>query len=162
MTKGARDKQNIVENFVSVTHSSYKKKPKQKNDDNDHFNKFNFNKNNSDDIDPRRKQEIEMKRLRWDVMKFGSSGFDKKTKNKAKVELAISLGAIPPKNRAMNYKRLQEKRKLEKTKEEDTPERQSGITNSLKSTKIKKKRVRKDTGILGVYGKVEKKFLNNK
>ncbi|XP_044015560.1 uncharacterized protein C1orf131 homolog [Aphidius gifuensis] len=156
MTKGARDKQNIVENFVSVTHSSYKKKPKQQNDD---INKFKLNKNDNDDIDPRRKQEIEMKRLRWDIMKFGSSGFDKTTKNKAKVELAISLGAIPPKNRAQNYKRLQQNRKLEKTKEKETPERQSGVRRSLKSTKTKKKRVKKDTGILGVYGKVEKKLI---
>lgn len=40
-----------------------------------------------------------MKLVRYDVFKFGMSGFDKKEKEDARVALAVKLGAKPPKQK---------------------------------------------------------------
>ncbi|XP_057324759.1 uncharacterized protein C1orf131 homolog [Microplitis mediator] len=147
MTRAAQVKKNAQENFVAVTYTAPKKKIKKTGDA---VNKINEPQDKEED------QEKEMKRLRWDVMKFGSSGFEGAAKHKAKVALAISLGAKPPKNRRMNYKNLKLKRSREKEEAAKEQEHQSGLASSLKKT-MKKKRVRKETGILDVYGKVPKR-----
>lgn len=151
MTRGARQKQNVEEDFVSITHERHKKKPKKEKSD------LTGKKNDENsNIDPKRQQEIEMKRLRWDIMKFGTSGFDKKKQKSAKLDLLLSLGARPPKNGCMHIKKLQEIRKREKIRE-NKPVRDSGAAGSLKKIrKPKKKREKKDSGILGVYGTVSK------
>ncbi|KYN21028.1 hypothetical protein ALC57_06936 [Trachymyrmex cornetzi] len=87
------------------------------------------------------------------------SGFEKPKARRAKVELAISLGAIPPKNRRMNYKTLKTRRKIEKEKKKEE-EHKSGFTSSL--LKPKSKKTRKDSGILQVYGKVPKDMPKKK
>lgn len=108
-------------------------------------------------VELRREQEKEMKKARYDVIKLAMSGFDKKKARKTKMELAIQLGAAPPKNKKTNYKKLKERRKTdaEKMKKE---EHISGFTSSLLKPKLKKVR-RKDSGILGVYGKVSNNTL---
>lgn len=113
-------------------------------------------------MDERRKQELDMKRYRYDVIKFGMSGFEKKEARHAKIALAVSLGAIPPKNKRINYKRLLKERKEEKAKEKKKEKFASGFSSSqllMKNrTKDKSKIYNKKEkdGILGVYGKVTK------
>ncbi|KAK0180041.1 hypothetical protein PV327_005724 [Microctonus hyperodae] len=157
MTRAAQAKKNCQENFVAVTYTAPKKKNVIKNTESiksapdNKLEKFN---SNSSKIDPNREHELEMKRLRWDVMKFGSSGFKGVAKHKAKVALAIELGAQPPKNRRQNYKKLLlRKSKLKKAAAEN--ENKSGLSESLKKP-IKDKKARKEPGLLNLYGKVLK------
>ncbi|XP_053669762.1 uncharacterized protein C1orf131 [Anopheles nili] len=94
-------------------------------------------KNNSaddeDDIDdiffdasrkkPKRKEDptvFDMDKARRDVMNFGFSGFDKQSKHKASVQLAIKLGAKPPKNQYRNYREMLEEQKAAKQNDGDT------------------------------------------
>ncbi|KAH0564321.1 uncharacterized protein C1orf131 homolog [Cotesia glomerata] len=151
VTKAAQLKKNAENNFVAVSYTA----PKRKKPIAEINKDTSYNQEQSQEEED---QEKEMKRLRWEVLKFGSSGLAGTDKKKSKVALAISLGAKPPKNRRMNYKNLKLKKSKEKeeaAKEKLEQEHQSGLTNSLKKT-TKKKRVQKDKGILGVYGKVSK------
>jgi len=102
----------------------------------------------------------EMKKLRYEIIKFGMSGFEKPKARRAKVELAISLGAKPPKNRRMNYKALKMRRKIEKERKKEEGHK-SGFTSSLLKPKSKKIQ-KKDNGILQVYGKVPKDISSKK
>lgn len=43
--------------------------------------------------------EKELKRIKYDVFKFGMNGFQKEKKQDTRVELAIKLGAKPPKKK---------------------------------------------------------------
>lgn len=60
--------------------------------------------------------EKELKRARYDVFKLGMSGFHKEKKQDTRIELAIKLGAKPPKNKAVSYKDLLIMKKQEKQK----------------------------------------------
>lgn len=103
----------------------------------------------------REKQEREMKRFRYDIMKFGMTGFGKQKAYEAKIALAVSLGAKPHKNKKQNYKDLMAERKKAKEKEQRKEKMASGLGSSL--TKLRaRKRTKKENGILGVYGKVQK------
>lgn len=150
-------------NYVSVNYENPKKKTKSTD------NLINKQKlqSNDPDVSKRKKnpaelkteQEKEMKKARYDVIKLGMSGFEKKKARKTKIELAISLGAVPPKNRRMNYKKLKIHRKMdeERTKNKHV----TGLTDSLLKPKLKKVS-KKDSGILGVYGKVPKNSLSKR
>ncbi|KAK0085882.1 hypothetical protein PV325_004276 [Microctonus aethiopoides] len=158
MTRAAQAKKSCQENFVTVTYTAPKKKNSINNTESikstlgDKLGKFN---SNSGKIDQNREHELEMKRLRWDVMKFGSSGFKGVAKHKAKVALAIELGAQPPKNRRQNYKKLLlRKSKLKKAAAENEKNK-SGLSESLKKP-MKDKKTRKESGLLNLYGKVQK------
>ncbi|EEB12892.1 conserved hypothetical protein [Pediculus humanus corporis] len=52
------------------------------------------------------KDNLTMKKLRYDIIKFGTSGFSGAKKEESKVALAVSLGAVPPKRKYLNYKEL--------------------------------------------------------
>ncbi|XP_046398052.1 uncharacterized protein C1orf131-like [Ischnura elegans] len=65
--------------------------------------------------------DIEMKRVRYEVMKFSSSKLEGREREEADVALAVSLGAIPPKKDYINYKELHQKRKTEKDVAEEKP-----------------------------------------
>lgn len=144
-------------NYVSVNYEI----PKRKTKSTDNL----INKQKNDPIDSKRKQnpaelkkeqEKEMKKARYDVIKLGISGFEKTKARKTKVDLAVSLGAVPPKNRRMNYKKLKIHRKMD---EERIKEKHiTGLANSLLKPKLKKVS-KKNSGILGVYGKVAKNSL---
>lgn len=54
---------------------------------------------------------FDMKKARNEVFHFGISGYDFKDQQKAKIALAVKLGAKPPKNLYVNYKDLQTERK---------------------------------------------------
>lgn len=59
---------------------------------------------------------FDMRKARYEVFNFGISGYDFKDQQKAKIALAVKLGAKPPKNAYTNYKDLQLERKDAKEK----------------------------------------------
>jgi len=152
-TRGSQNKKTAMSGYVSVNYEAPKKKLKSTDD--------SYDKDKSamkpTPAELKEQQEKEMKKLRYEIIKFGMSGFEKPKAKKAKVELAISLGAIPPKNRRMNYKVLKTRRKIEKEKKKEEGHK-SGFTSSLLKPKLKKVG-KKDSGILRVYGKVPKDIL---
>lgn len=108
-----------------------------------------------ENIDERRKQELEMKRLRYEVIKFGMSGLKGMQAKKANVALAVSLGAKPPPKKVINYKLLQEQRKRQK----ETLRQKQNHDSTTHKTKHKTAASRKNDsdGILKIYGTVNKK-----
>ncbi|XP_014207537.1 uncharacterized protein LOC106638728 [Copidosoma floridanum] len=108
----------------------------------------------------KKRQESEMRKFKHDIMKFSMTGFEKSKARKAKVALAVSLGAEPPKNKKKHYKKLLRQKKQEKLRETASKELPSGFTSTqldkFKSNIKKNKKVKKTKGILGVYGKVTK------
>ncbi|PNF41886.1 hypothetical protein B7P43_G15547 [Cryptotermes secundus] len=106
------------------------------------------------------KKEMDMKKVRYEVFKFGMSGFKAEKKEEVKVALAIKLGAKPPKHKYYNYKEY--KCIKEKQLKEQSEQRKLlavGKTKTGKpSTKGKKKIMRRKRdkhkdGILDPYGK---------
>lgn len=59
---------------------------------------------------------FDMKKARYEVFNYGISGYDFKDQQKAKIALAVKLGAKPPKNAYKNYKDLQMELKQGKVK----------------------------------------------
>lgn len=162
-TRVSKIKKDVVKEFVSVNYEKPKKKVKtiESKENNDVENsKFNVTKNERNENDKRRKQELEMKRVRYEVMKFGMSGFKGEKAKEAEIALAISLGAKPPKKKAINYKILQREKKVEKETLQNDVTRASGLERSLSNHKNKKARWKRGSdGLLNVYGKVSKKTL---
>jgi len=58
--------------------------------------------------------EIDMKKTRYEIMKFGISSLSSQELVDAETKLAISLGAKPNKRQAINYKELQAQRKKDR------------------------------------------------
>ncbi|XP_017880681.1 uncharacterized protein C1orf131-like [Ceratina calcarata] len=162
-TRVSKAKKDAAKEFVSINYEKPKKKKRKleivdSKDDNETSSKFN-SEIDDDGNSARRKQELEMKRVRYEVMKFGMSGFKGPAAEEAEVALAVSLGAKPPKRKGINYKLLKEQRKQQKETQQKDVTLVSGLEKSL--TKHKKKRIPKkgSDGLLGVYGKVNKKVV---
>lgn len=156
-TRGSQIKKNATSNYISVNYETSKRKLKPTDNLYNNNEEKNF-KTKPTPAELKEQQEKEMKRLRYDIIKFGMSGFDKPKARRAKVELAISLGAIPPKNRRINYKTLKNSRMIEKERKKEE-KHTSGFANSLLKPKFKKIQ-KKDSGILGIYGKIPKDTLS--
>ncbi|XP_047115286.1 uncharacterized protein C1orf131 [Schistocerca piceifrons] len=109
--------------------------------------------------------DIDIRRVKREVIKFGLSGFDAKTKQEAKIEQAIRLGAKPPKKKYVNYKELKaEKARQLQEAEEKKKLMDAGKIKGVSSDKGKKYlaiKKRKDN-ILQAYGKVSSSFKNKK
>lgn len=108
-------------------------------------------------------EEITMKKARFEVYKFAHSALSAPDKQKSNIELAIKLGAKPPKNKYMNYRLLKENKKKEieeaKLKNElyNIPIHTRISEHKSKLNKGTLRRKRKiGSGILNVYGKVRK------
>ncbi|XP_012062252.1 PREDICTED: uncharacterized protein C1orf131 homolog [Atta cephalotes] len=157
-TRGSQVKKTTTSDYISVNYTAPKKKMKSADDLNNKEKLEESTKQTPAEL--KQQQEKEMKKLRYEIIKFGMSGFEKPKARRAKVELAISLGAIPPKNRRMNYKALKTRQKIEKEKKKEEGHK-SGFTSSLLKPKSKKAQ-KKDSGILQVYGKVPKDILPKK
>ncbi|KPI95428.1 Uncharacterized protein C1orf131 [Papilio xuthus] len=154
LTKAALALKNADSNFKVVKFETHKPKKKQTSE---HENKIDEHNQT-----PHIKKEIDLKKIRHEVVKFGMSGFDGTKKEEAKIALAVSLGAKPPKRKYINYKELMQKRKQEKV--EQNNEKQLMISKTILQTagKKKKKAVNNDVGhFLDNYGKVQKKDLKN-
>lgn len=95
-----------------------------------------------------------MKKLRYDIIKFGTSGFTGSQKNESKIALAVSLGAAPPKKKYINYKELLEIKRKEKESAKIKSKKDFGIA-PRKQNKIKFQRKNKNEakGLLRDYGK---------
>ncbi|XP_043577974.1 uncharacterized protein C1orf131 homolog [Bombus pyrosoma] len=162
-TRVSKIKTDVVNEFVSVNYEKPKKRIStiESKENNDVENsRFNVTKNEQNENDEKRKQELEMKRVRYEVMKFGMSGFKGAKAEEAEIALAISLGAKPPKKKGINYKILQRKRKGEKKRRQNDVTRASGLERSLINHKNKKARWKRGSdGLLNVYGKVSKRTL---
>ncbi|XP_011871802.1 PREDICTED: uncharacterized protein C1orf131 homolog [Vollenhovia emeryi] len=155
-TRGSQIRKTATSDYVSVNYEAPKKKLKSTDDSDNKEQSMDKPVMKPTPAELKAQQEKEMKKLRYEVIKFGMSGFEKPKARKAKVELAISLGAIPPKNRRMNYKALKIRQRIDKEKEKKKEEEhKSGLTSSLLKPKSKKTQ-KKDSGILRVYGKVSK------
>lgn len=163
-TRVSKLKKDAAKEFISISYEKPKKKKKlevveSRDDDNETRSKFS-SESNDDGNNERRKQELEMKRVRYEVMKFGMSGFKGAEAEEAEVALAISLGAKPPKRKGINYKQLKEERKKQKETQLQDVTRVSGLEKSLTKDKSKKiPRKKGSDGLLGVYGKVNKKVV---
>ncbi|XP_054008257.1 uncharacterized protein C1orf131 homolog [Hylaeus anthracinus] len=157
-TRVSKMKKGAPKEFISVNYVGPKKKMKK-----NVCLQENMEKGTKEDtyIDRKKKQELEMKRVRYEVMKFGMSGLEKSEANKAKIELIINLGAKPPKNQNINYKELKNTKMREKEMNKKK-EHASGLKGSMVKHKTTKTRKKKSDGILEVYGKVNKKTLSKK
>ncbi|CAL7947984.1 unnamed protein product [Xylocopa violacea] len=177
-TRVSKIKRDAEKQFVLV---SYEKPGKRKTEvvegkesNEQESSKFSAKKDKeSEYIDERRKQELKMKRVRYEVMKFGMSGFKGAEAEEAEVALAISLGAKPPKNKGINYKTLVSERKRQKKAQKRDAKLASGLEKSLLTFKNKNKDKSKDKNkhgnqkthrkhsdsLLRIYGKVSKKIV---
>ena len=153
VTRCVKNKNQALKNFTSVAYEAPKKKKTKTSIDQKEF-KPEISEDEKPPMDLRKQQEIEMKRARFEVIKFGMTGLKKKKAQEAKIALAVSLGAKPPRNKKKNYKEILNEKKLQKVKEE-RQKTTSGLTQSLKKPK-KRRKFNKESGILGVYGKVQK------
>ncbi|CAB3221680.1 unnamed protein product [Arctia plantaginis] len=153
MTKAALALKNAESNFQFVKFEAHKPKKKKETHDKD-----NITNDYKLDGKPSNK-DLDLKKIRHEVLKFGMSGFDPTKKQEAKIALAVSLGAKPPKKEYLNYKDLMQKRKEEKLKAQE--EKQLMMSKSILHTGgKKKKKTNNDVGhLLSSYGKVQKKDL---
>lgn len=142
------------EEFKVISHTKIPKKTMKDTQVRDDGNQLN---NLSADID--------MKKARFEVYKFSKSNLNFSNRQNSNVELAIQLGAKPPKNKYINYKSLIEQRQQEldlKNKEKFCEQINQSFRNKIlskqsnnsKSSKMKSK----ERNILGVYGKVNIKI----
>jgi hypothetical protein len=106
------------------------------------------------------KKEIDMKKVRYEVFKFGMSGFKAEKKEEVKVALAIKLGAKPPKNNYYNYKEykhkkeMQLKEQLEQRKLLAVGKTKTGKPSTKPNRKfVSRKKNKNKDGILDPYGK---------
>lgn len=106
---------------------------------------------------------MDLQRARKEVINLGISGFsDKMEKEEAEIQLAIKLGAKPPKNKYKNYKEiLEEKRQVKKvqqtTSERISKKHQFGSATSFQKylTGNRHKTKRNPKNVTGSYGKVK-------
>lgn len=116
---------------------------------------------------------LDLKRTRQEVFNFGITGYDFQDQQKAKIALAVKLGARPPKNEYKNYKELQDELKKAKEKAaEDEYIRTVGKSssghatvscNKLVNRVMKKRKANNNVGALTQhYGVVNPKIAKKK
>ncbi|XP_023948707.1 uncharacterized protein C1orf131 [Bicyclus anynana] len=150
LTKAALALQNAEKNFQVVKFEAHKPKKKHVEEESTVESKQTLSS----------KSDLDLKKIRHEIVKFGMSGFDTTKKEQAKIALLVSLGAKPPKRQYENYKELMKRRKQEKQNKED--EKKLMLSKSMLTTgsKKKKKSANNDVGhLLSSYGKIQKKDL---
>nr|CAH7718022.1 unnamed protein product [Callosobruchus chinensis] len=100
-----------------------------------------------------------IKRLKQEIKSFTLQNAE--NKREAKLQLAIKLGAKPPKNKYTNYKTLVKEKQKQKRKEMKAAAFQQLGKNShgrcnAKGKSFDRKRKKEKGGILDIYGKVIK------
>lgn len=150
-TRCAQFKKDAPDSFECVHFSDRNRKTKKQNAGN---NKLKTDENVNDEVD--------IKKLKREVVKYGLTGFSAKKKQAAKIEMAVRLGAKPPPNKYLNYKELKvEKQKLTKEREEEQQLLNAGKTAGVANDKgkkfllLKKRKEMKRNNILESYGKVK-------
>ncbi|KAJ8921733.1 hypothetical protein NQ315_010643 [Exocentrus adspersus] len=104
--------------------------------------------------------DFNIKKAKQEIIKFGMSGFDPHRKEEAEIQLAIKLGAKPPKNKYINYKELQADKRKKQQKEKIRQSLQQLGKNSMgksvaKGKSFDRKRRKEKSDILSIYGKVK-------
>jgi len=91
-------------------------------------------------------ENMSLKQAKFDVFKFGIKGFTKEDQESAKIQLAVKLGAAPPKNKCINYKELVNLKNKEKQEKEQLIKEnrlfEAKVAMSHKNFSIKKKNPR--------------------
>ncbi|KAF3430783.1 hypothetical protein E2986_00350 [Frieseomelitta varia] len=158
-TRVSKIKKDGVKRFVLINYEKPKKKieiVKSEENSDAQTSRFNVTKNKWNKNDDAKKRELDMKRARYEVMKFGMSGFKGAEAEEAEVALAISLGAKPSKKKGINYKILQNEKKNHKETCQKDITLASSLKKSLLNDKHKKTRKSSDS-LLKIYGKINKK-----
>lgn len=103
------------------------------------------------------KNEVTFDSARREIINLGIAGSNASDKLDLNQQLAIKLGARPPKRQARNYKDILEDKRKEKALDETVNKRTIfGTSASLQYRSQKKKSGPKRDGLLKRYGKVEK------
>nr|CAI5853906.1 unnamed protein product [Callosobruchus analis] len=132
--------------------SSYKSHKPEKHITTDNIADSAINDNKNDKV-------YSIKRLKQEIKSFTLQNAE--NKREAKVQLAIKLGAKPPKNKYTNYKTLVKEKQKQKLKEMKAAAFQQLGKNShgrcnAKGKSYDRKRKKEKGGILDIYGKVTK------
>ena len=158
-TRVSKIKKDGIKRFILINYEKPKKKieiVKCEGNSDAQNSRFNVTKNEWSKNDDRKKRELDMKRVRYEVMKFGMSGFKGAEAEEAEVALAISLGAKPSKKEGINYKILQNKKKNHKETWQKDITLASSLKKSLLNDKHKKSHKGSDS-LLKIYGKINEK-----
>lgn len=104
-------------------------------------------------------QVIDMKRARYEVLKFAKSNVKSSNKQKTDRQLALELGAKPLRRKPIPYKELlaKKQKRREKNKRKEDLKKLTQVFNgkSILNNRKKSKPVKKNkSGILDIYGKV--------
>lgn len=103
------------------------------------------------------KKEVTFQSARREIINFGIAGSTASEKLDMNQQLAIKLGAKPPKKIGRNYKEILEEKRKQKEDESAVNKRTIfGTSASLQFRSQKKQGSRKHDGLLKRYGKVEK------
>ncbi|XP_030752591.1 uncharacterized protein C1orf131 homolog [Sitophilus oryzae] len=135
-----------VNDYQEVSFTSYKSKGKKES-------------TKMDSEDNILKNDLDVKKVKHEIVKLSIEGLNPLKKEEAKIQLAIKLGAKPPKNKYKNYKELIKERKEHKEKIKKQESFQQLGKNAIGKSTAKGKsfdKKRKKEGILDVYGKVSK------
>lgn len=153
LTKAALLALKTDDDFKSFVHEKKVRKPRKPGKDMDMDPKDS----------PSDKSSIDLQRARKDVINLGLTGFsDKLEKEEAEIQLAIKLGAKPPKKQYKNYKEILEEKKHVKRVTQTTSDKvakkhQFGATQSFQKylTGNRHKTKRNPKNVLESYGKVK-------
>lgn len=103
-----------------------------------------------------KKNEVTFDSARREIINFGIAGSSSSDKLDLNQQLAIKLGAKPPKRQARNYKDILEDKRKEKALDETVNKRTIFGTSASLQYRSQKKPAPKRDGLLKRYGKVEK------
>lgn len=103
-----------------------------------------------------KKNEVTFDSARREIINFGIAGSSSSDKLDLNQQLAIKLGAKPPKRQARNYKEILEEKRKEKALDESINKRTIFGTSASLQYRSQKKAAPKRDGLLKRYGKVEK------
>lgn len=103
-----------------------------------------------------KKNEVTFDSARREIINFGIAGSSSSDKLDLNQQLAIKLGAKPPKRQARNYKDILEDKRKEKALDEAVNKRTIFGTSASLQYRSQKKPAPKRDGLLKRYGKVEK------
>lgn len=102
------------------------------------------------------KTEVTFQSARREIINLGIAGSSSSQKIDLNQQLAIKLGAKPPKNAARNYKEILEEKRMQKEQEKAINKRTIFGTSASLQYRSQKKKPSRNDGLLKRYGKVEK------
>lgn len=113
---------------------------------------------------PCRTEEFNLIKAKHDVKKFMIKSLKKTNKEQAKIALAVSLGALPPKPKSTNYKVLKQCKKKDIRKQKKLKETEhifASKVNSMSKKKAPKRDKNKVVNFDASFGKYGPKLKKN-